>query len=160
MLSGSSNRGQTHNDAATYTGQAPCFASRSRTTHPAHPPKPRKNNKRKDRMTPPVRWPYISLLERCYTANTATQRTIGACCVGSTPNLFLLATLAAENLSSGEKRAGCADSVSLPSGFAFCTNHKQTQHIKTSTARQAEQGESHRERESWSERWMGVGGYK
>lgn len=50
----------------------------------------------------------------------SAQRTIGACCVGRTPNLVLLATLAPENLSSGEKRAGCADSVRLPSGFAFC----------------------------------------
>lgn len=51
------------------------------------------------------------------------QRTMGACCVGSTPNRALLATLAPENLSSGEKRAGCADSVRFPSGSAFCSRH-------------------------------------
>ena len=33
---------------------------------------------------------------------------------------FLHATLCLENLSSGEKRAGCADCVGLPSGADFC----------------------------------------
>lgn len=34
-------------------------------------------------------------------------------------NLFFAATLCLLNLSSGEKRAGCADSVTFPSGFDF-----------------------------------------
>eukprot|EP00951_Prasinocladus_malaysianus_P042429 scaffold514604_cov41-Prasinocladus_malaysianus.AAC.1 len=36
-------------------------------------------------------------------------------CVGNIPNLFLIVTLSFENLSSGEKRAGCAEAVGLPS---------------------------------------------
>ena len=45
------------------------------------------------------------------------------------PNLFFAATLCLLNLSSGEKRAGCADSVTFPSGFDFylvfvCAAHR------------------------------------
>eukprot|EP00967_Tisochrysis_lutea_P039872 scaffold47821_cov29-Tisochrysis_lutea.AAC.5 len=42
------------------------------------------------------------------------------CCVGSRPKRFLQMSRCFENLSSGEKRAGCADSVGLPSGASFC----------------------------------------
>ena len=41
-------------------------------------------------------------------------------CIGSRPKRFLQMRRCLENLSSGEKRAGCADSVGLPSGVSFC----------------------------------------
>eukprot|EP00976_Prorocentrum_cordatum_P110812 1195268-Prorocentrum_minimum.AAC.3 len=47
-------------------------------------------------------------------------KTSAGCCVGSRPNRFLHVMRSFENLSSGEKRAGCADCVGLPSGAVFC----------------------------------------
>ena len=41
-------------------------------------------------------------------------------CVGRRPKRFLHATRCLENLSSGLKRAGCADCVGEPSGAVFC----------------------------------------
>ena len=40
--------------------------------------------------------------------------------MGSNPKRFLHATRCFENLSSGLKRAGCADCVGVPSGAVFC----------------------------------------
>jgi len=48
------------------------------------------------------------------------QSSSGAPCVGSSLNRFLHSTRSRENLSSGEKRAGCALCVGLPSGASFC----------------------------------------
>ena len=45
-------------------------------------------------------------------------------CVGSRPKRFLHVVRSRENLSSGEKRAGCADCVGVPSGAAFCGRRK------------------------------------
>ena len=45
-------------------------------------------------------------------------------CIGSRPKRFLQMRRCLENLSSGEKRAGCADSVGLPSGASFCATSK------------------------------------
>lgn len=60
-------------------------------------------------------------------AVTGTQYFWGGCCVGSRPNRFLHVVRSRLNLSSGEKRAGCADAVGVPSGPAFCStsNHGQ-----------------------------------
>lgn len=44
----------------------------------------------------------------------------GGCWVGSRLKRFLQTSRSLENLSSGENLAGCADSVGLPSGAAFC----------------------------------------
>ena len=43
--------------------------------------------------------------------------------MGRMPKRFLRVTRSLENLSSGEKRAGCADLVGLPSSSSFCMNH-------------------------------------
>ena len=45
-------------------------------------------------------------------------------CIGRRPKRFLQISRCLENLSSGEKRAGCADSVGLPSGASFCAPNK------------------------------------
>jgi hypothetical protein len=44
----------------------------------------------------------------------------GGRCVGSRPKRFFKITRSLENLSSGEKRAGCAECVGVPSGAVFC----------------------------------------
>lgn len=41
-------------------------------------------------------------------------------CVGRMPKRFLQVMRSRENLSSGEKRAGWADFVGVPSGAIFC----------------------------------------
>ena len=48
------------------------------------------------------------------------QSGIAGFCVSSSPKRFLSVTRCREYLSSGENRAGCADSVALPAGFVFC----------------------------------------
>lgn len=49
-----------------------------------------------------------------------TYNSGGGRCVGSRPNRFFRMTRSRENLSSGEKRAGCAECVGVPSGAVFC----------------------------------------
>jgi hypothetical protein len=44
----------------------------------------------------------------------------GGCCVGRMPKRFFSVTRSRLNLSSGEKRAGCADLVGRPLGSVFC----------------------------------------
>ena len=53
----------------------------------------------------------------------AHSSTLGFC-IGSSPKRFLQIRRCFENLSSGEKRAGCADSVGLPVGVSFCAAAK------------------------------------
>ena len=43
------------------------------------------------------------------------------CWIGSSLKRRLHSTRSRENLSSGEKRAGCAEKVGEPSGAAFCS---------------------------------------
>ena len=50
----------------------------------------------------------------------ATHSSRGGPCVGSSLKRFLHSTRSRENLSSGEKRAGCALCVGVPSGASFC----------------------------------------
>jgi hypothetical protein len=52
----------------------------------------------------------------------ADQSSGAGCCVGRMPKRFLQVMRSLLNLSSGEKRAGCADLVGVPSGPIFCTH--------------------------------------
>lgn len=52
---------------------------------------------------------------------TSVQYLTAGCCVGRRPNRFLQVVRSRLNLSSGEKRAGCADMVGVPSGAVFCS---------------------------------------
>ena len=54
----------------------------------------------------------------------------GGCWVGSKLKRFLQTSRSLENLSSGENLAGCADSVGLPSGAAFCISEVPTSAIQ------------------------------
>lgn len=47
------------------------------------------------------------------------QRSGRGCCVGRTPNRRFRARRCREYLSSGEKRAGCAERVGCPAGDTF-----------------------------------------
>ena len=62
----------------------------------------------------------VQLLGKFHYDPNKRQSFSGCCCVGKRLNLFLHSTLSLENLSSGEKRAGCADCVGDPSGAYFC----------------------------------------
>lgn len=55
----------------------------------------------------------------CAEAAADIQYLTAGCCVGSRLNRFLHVVRSRLNLSSGEKRAGCADMVGVPSGAAF-----------------------------------------
>ena len=57
---------------------------------------------------------------RALSTLTPCQSLRGGCCVGSSLKRRLHSTRSLENLSSGEKRAGCAEKVGEPSGAAFC----------------------------------------
>lgn len=105
------------------------------TLHNAiHNPQPLDKTLRKIRRLVPKR-PLGTQSDSSHAKERSNQRTIGGCWVGRTPNRALLATLAPENLSSGEKRAGWADSVRLPAGFAFWRrNHNErTSHTQRGT---------------------------
>ena len=62
------------------------------------------------------------------TACSRSHNSGGGRCVGSRPKRFFRMTRSRENLSSGEKRAGCAECVGVPSGAVFCT-HKQLHQV-------------------------------
>jgi len=47
------------------------------------------------------------------------QRGLEGSCEGNMPNRFFIVTRCLECLSSGVKRAGCADFVTLPSSVTF-----------------------------------------
>ena len=56
--------------------------------------------------------------------------------MGSRPKRFLHIMRCLENLSSGEKRAGCAEIVGLPSGVSFCAETGKRR-VRESQARRA-----------------------
>lgn len=64
------------------------------------------------------------------------------CCVGSKPNRRLVVVRSLLNLSSGEKRAGCALIVGEPSGAVFCIDHK-SYHAKRSRSTERLQTTTH-----------------
>jgi len=74
------------------------------------------------------------------------QYLIGAFCVGRIPKRFLIVTRSFENLSSGEKRAGCADRVGLLHSHTFFRVYlvHTSQYIKCMAVRTGEEGQGNR----------------
>lgn len=66
---------------------------------------------------------FVSILEHVFSQRT--HRTGLGCWVSRRPKRFFTVTRCRENLSSGEKRAGWAEVVLVPSGLIFCGDKEE-----------------------------------
>ena len=69
---------------------------------------------------PPHNTSYVHFHANGQCRDQVHHKGVFGCCMGSSLKRFLHIKRCFENLSSGEKRAGCAEMVGLLSGVSFC----------------------------------------